>query len=148
MNIQIKHYGTIKGGKKIYFNQTLYDSQMQSLEGKDFVEIIQEVHRKPSVNSNNYYRGGILPTCYQAEMFSHLDNKDQIHSLYFAPKFLTHIELVNIAGEQKEVTITRSLADLNQEEMTSFITKVKSECNLLGLEIGEPQDYYNKFYNK
>jgi len=148
MNVQIKHYGTILNGRKTYFNQPLYDSQIQSLEGKQFVEIIQEVHRKPSVNSNNYYRGGILPTCYQAEMFSHFDNKDQVHSLYFAPKFLTHIEIVNIAGEQREVTITRSLADLNQEEMSEFITKVKADCHQMGLEIGEPADYFNKFYNK
>ena len=148
MNISLNHYGIVKGGKKIYFNQPLYDSQVQSLEGKQFVEIIQEVHRKPSISQNNYYRGCILPACYSSEKFSHLDNKDQIHSLYFAKKYLTHIELVEIGGEKYEVSITRSLADINTDEMREFTNKCIADAETSGISIPDPADFYNKFYNK
>ena len=148
MNIQIKHYGTVLNGRKTYFNQPLYDSQLQALEGKQFCEVITPIHKKPSVSQYNYYRGGILPTCYQSEMFCHLDNKDEVHELYFAPKFLTFKKLAVIAGKQVEVTKIRSLADLSQDEMREFITKVKIDCEMNGIVCGEPQDYFNKFYNK
>jgi len=148
MQTDIRHYGRIENGKKIYYNQSLYDSQIQALEKKEFVEVIKQVHKKPSVNSYNYYRGGILPTCYQSEMFCTLNNKDEVHTLYFAPKFLSYKVMSNIGGKQIETTITRSLADLNQEEMTEFISKVKNECRELEIPVGEPQDYYSKFYNK
>lgn len=148
MKLQIKHYGRIENGKKLYYNQPLYNHQIQALEGKQFVEIIQEVHKKPSQNSYNYYRGAILPTCYQSEMFNHLDNKDDIHTLYFAPKFLSYKKLANIGGQQKEVTITRSLADLNQEEMTDFINRVKADCEMNQIFIPDSSEYYNKLYQK
>lgn len=148
MTVDIKHYGRVENGKKIYYNQPLYANQLQSLEGQQFVEIIKAIRRKPSISQYNYYRGGILPTCYQSEMFCHLDNKDEVHSLYFAPKFLTHKKLAIIGGKQIEVPETRSLADLTQDEMTIFITKVKADCEMNNISIGDPQDYYNKFYNK
>ena len=148
MALEIKHYGIIKNGVKQYYNNELYRGQMQSLEGKEFVELIKPVFKKVSMSQNNYYRGGILPTCYQSEMFSHLDKKDDVHEFYFAPKFLTLVKVVEIAGEQREITITRSLADLSQDEMREFITKVLIDCEMNGIIVGSPQDYYNKFYNK
>lgn len=148
MKTTVKHYGIIERGKKKYYNPDLYQGQIDSLEGKRFVEIIQESKQKPSISQYNYYRGGILPTCYSTEMFNHLDNKDKVHELYFAKKFLTHKELVVLKNEKYEVEITRSLADLSQEEMSAFIERVLSECVELGIEILSPEQYYNKYYSK
>jgi hypothetical protein len=148
LKVTVKHYGIVERGKKKYYQPDLYERQLQSLEGKRFVEIIQECKQKPSVSQFNYYRGGILPTCYQSEMFCHLDNKDKIHDLYFAKKFLTHRELVVLKDEKYEVNITRSLADLSQDEMSEFIEKVLAKCAELDIDILSPEQYYNKYYSK
>jgi len=148
MNIDYKHYGIVKNGKKIYHLPELYQSQLQALEGKQFVEIIKQVHKKPSPSQFGYYRGAILPVCFKSEMFCHLDNKDEIHELYFAQKFLTHKQLATIGGKQKEVPVTRSLADLSQEEMTEFISRVKADCEMNGITIPESHEFYNKLYQK
>jgi hypothetical protein len=148
MKPTIRHYGIIERGVKKYYNPDLYKRQIESLEGRRFVEIIQEVKQKPSINQYNYYRGGILPSCYASEMFSHLDNKDKVHELYFAKKFLTRKELLILPKERYEVDITRSLADLSQAEMSEFIDRVLAECAILGIEILTPEEYYDKFYNK
>lgn len=146
--MEIKHYGIVERGIKKYFIPELYQQQVQALEGKRFVEIIREVKNKPTQSQFNYYRGGILPTCYSAEMFNHLDNKDKVHEFYFAKKFLTHIELFEFKGEKREIEVTRSLADLSDKEMTDFISRVLAECDELGITILSPDQYYNKFYTK
>lgn len=148
MRIHTKHYGIVEGGVKKYYQPDLYRKQLDALEGRRFVEVIQEVKQKPSVDTHAYYRGGILPTCYSAEMFAHFDNKDQIHELYFAPKFLSFVQMVVLPNEKYEVRITRSLSDLSQKEMNEFIEKVKADCAVNGTEVLEPSDYYDKIYNK
>lgn len=146
MKTQVKHYGFIKDGKKIYHNPALFKQQMDSLEGKQFVEIISEVKNKPSQSQYNYYRGGILVACHESEMFCHFDNKDLIHDCYFAKKFLTHRELVVLKNERYEVNVTRSLADLSDKEMSEFIDRVLAKCADLGIYVLSPTEYYNKYY--
>ena len=148
MKTQIKHYGIVNNGKKSYHNQPLYDNQIQSLEGKSIVEKIQEVHRKPTISQHNYYRGCVLVACYESEMFSHFDKKDDVHDLYFAKKFLTLKKMVEVSGDKYEVTITRSLADLSTDEMREFMNKCIADAQTNGISIPQPQDFYNKFYNK
>lgn len=146
MKCDLKHYGLIKNGKKTYFNPELYYGQLRQLEGKEFCEVISEVKKRPSTNLNNYYRGGILPTCYQSEKFSWMDNKDQIHDDYFAPKFLSYVKLIMIDGKPKEITMIRSWAELSMKEATEFVEKVIADCEMDGIHIMEPSEYYNKYY--
>ena len=148
MQIQIKHYGFVKGGIKTYYNPELYRDQLAALEGVEFVEIIKKKHEKPSSNIYNYYRGCILPICFATDRFNGLDNKDEVHSKYFAQKFLTHTELVAIGEDKYEIVITRSLADLNKDEMTDFVNRCIVDCNDNNITIPESSDYYNKWYNK
>jgi len=147
MKIEVKHSGIVKNGKKIYDYPHLYEQQLQSLEGQEFVEIIKKKHVKVTQSQHAYYRGGILITCYQTEMFNHLENKDKIHDLYFAKKFLTHKELVVLPGEQYEVEVTRHLPELSKQEMSDFIERVLAECAELEIEILPPEMYYSKYYN-
>lgn len=148
MKISINHYGIVKDGRKIYHNQSLYDDQLRQLEGKPFVEVIKEVHKKPSHSQYGYYRGGILIACHQSEEFSHYDKKDDIHDEYFAPKYLSYTKLIDIDGNKYEITMIRSLADLSQDEMSLFMTKVLADCDQKGIVVLSPADYYSKFYNK
>lgn len=149
MNLEIRHYGRVKNRKLHFDIPELYNRAVESLEGKEFCLTIKKKHKAVSQNKHAYYRGGILNVCYQSEMFSHLDNKDQIHELYFAPKFLAYKKLLEINGAKKEVTAVRSLADLSDDEMGEFIEKVIADCETeLNLEIHSPETYYSKFYNK
>lgn len=147
MKTLVNHYGVIKNGKKYYFNPKLYEDNMRMLEGQQFVETIKKVHKKPSVSTYNYYFGGVLATCHTTEMFSHLDKKEDIHTDYFGPKFLAYKKLVNIGGQNKEIWILPSLADINQEAFSEFIEKCKIECAMLGIIVLEPDQYYNKYYH-
>lgn len=110
--------------------------------------VVKKKYKKPSRNQYNYYRGGILGTCYKSEFFSSLDNKDDIHDLYFAPKFLRYKIMVDFGGQKREEFVTRSLADLSNEEMSDFITKVLGECNELGIEVLPSELFWLKYYNK
>lgn len=148
MKVQIKHYGKIKNGKKEYYNTDLYDQQMIALEGKEFVEIIKELHEKPTLSQYGYYRGGILPFCHQSEYFKHFDTKDDIHSLFFAKKYLSYTKLVALPNEQYEEKDTRSLADLDKSEMSEFIDRVIAWCYENNIHVPSSEEFYNKYYQR
>lgn len=147
MRIEIKHSGHVKNGVKYYDNPELYRQQLQELEGKRFVEIIKEKHQSPSRSQYNYYRGGILSTCHSSEIFSHFDTKDDIHTDYFAPKFLSYVVQVKIKNERYEVKRVRSLTELNDKEMSVFIERVLADAAELGIQVLSGEEYYNKYYN-
>lgn len=146
MDLQIRHYGRVKNGKKIYDNPSLQDDQLRELEGCNFVEIIKKRHERPSTSQYGYYRGAILVACYESDMFMHYDNKDQIHTLYFAPKFLSYTVLQ--PKTNKEIQLTHSLADLTKEQMSVFMERVLADCAENGIEIPPSELFYNKYYNK
>lgn len=146
MNLQIRHYGRIKNGKLIFDIPSLYDDQLRELEGQNVVMHLKKRHEKPSVSQYGYYRGAILVACYESDMFMHYDNKDQIHELYFAPKFLSYVVLQ--PSTNKEIPKTRSLADLTKEEMSVFMERVLADCAENGIEVPLPELFYNKYYQK
>lgn len=147
MSLQIKHFGKVIKGRKVYNNPELYTAQLHQLEGQEFEEIIKKRTRKVSYSQHDFYRGGILPTCYQAEMFSHYDKPDDIHEDYFADKFLSYKKDVVLPdGKRIQKTKVISTADLNMEEMSKFIEKVLIECEMLGISIMSKDEYYNRFY--
>lgn len=136
---EIKHFGIIRNGIKIYYNKELYEKQITGLEGKEFEEIIKEKSKKTSSSTHGYYRGGILPSLEESTVFSGWE-RNEIHE-YFQSRFLmeTYDRIVN--GERKEITTIRSTADLNQSEMNHFIEQVIKECAELGIEILPPEQY-------
>lgn len=145
MNLIINHYGRIKSGKLIFSIPDLYSQQLLELEGCDVVVNIKKRHKKPSNNQYGYYRGAILVACHQSEEFSWCDKKDDIHDIYFAPKFLSYV----VKGKRgQEVTLVRSLADITDEEMSDFITRVLADCDQMGIQIPSPESFYNKYYQK
>ena len=148
MKLQIKHYGRVRAGKIVWDLPELHSQQLLSLEGKNIVAIYNERHEKPSMSQYGYYRGALLVACYQSEMFSSVDNKDDIHDLYFAPKFLKYVKMVEIGGEKREVAVVRSLSDLNKTEMTDFIEKVLGDMAENEIAAPRPEEFYNKYYQK
>lgn len=146
MKLHIRHSGRIIHGKKIYDNPFLYKSQLQALEGKNFVEIIEEKHYKPSKDAHGYYRGGILGTCIQTEYFSHFANEDAIHDDFFAPMFLSYTVQVVTPNKSYIQQKVRSTADLTKKEYSEFIDKVLNWCGLENIEIGTTEQYHSRYY--
>lgn len=144
--IQIKHFGKIVKGRKVYNNPELYASQLLQLEGMEFEEIIKKRTRKTTLNQHAYYRGAILPSCYQSEHFSYFDKPDDIHDFYFAKKFLTITKMINVNGVNKEVKKVISMSEMSDKETSEFIEKVIANCAELGIIILSPEEYYNKYY--
>lgn len=133
-------------GKKTYYNPSLYQSQLQALEGKEFCEIIEEKHRKVTTSAHAYYRGGILGTCIQTDYFSHFANEDAIHDNFFAPMFLSYTVQVVTPTKSYLQTKIRSTADLSSKEYSEFIDKVRFWCDENDIKTGEAKDYHSKYY--
>jgi len=148
MKLVVKHYGRIKAGKVIFDLPDLYRQQVLELEGQNVVMEIKKRHEKPTLSQYAYYRGGILIACYQSEMFSHFDNKDDIHEDYFAPKFLSYKKIVEVNGDKYEVVRIRSLAELSKEEMKEFIERVLADAAINSINVLPPESFYNKYYQK
>lgn len=149
MKLEIRHYGRIRDGKLFFDVPELLDQQKRELEGKEIVMTIKKRHEKPSRSQYNYYRGAILVACHRSDMFFHFNTKDDIHELYFAPKYLSYKKLVQVGAERPyEVTLIRSLTELSKEEVSVFIERVLADCAENGIECPEPEEFYNKYYEK
>lgn len=146
MNLQVKHYGRVRGGEMVFSLPDLLRQNLIELEGKEFVMTIKKKHEKVSSNQYGYYRGAILIACHKSDVFIHMDSKDAIHDEYFAPEFLSYKKLVELPNKRYEVTLVRSLADLSKEEMSEFIERVLVRCDELGITVLPPEMFYNKYY--
>jgi hypothetical protein len=140
--INIKHLGKVMNRKLYFINSRLWEQQLSMLEGKEFELIIKERHKKTTVDQHGYYRGGILGTCHQTEMFSHFDKPDDIHENYFAPKFLSYKVMVELPKEKYTITKVRSMSQLDKKETAEFIDRVLADCAENGVEILSPEEYY------
>lgn len=149
MKLQIKHYGRVRSGELVFDLPKLFSQQKAELEGKNFVLVLQEMHKKPSRSQYGYYRGVMLVACHKSEMFRHFDNKDEIHEFYFAKKFLSYTKLVQLPDKKPyEDKAVRSLADISESEMSEFIERVAADMAENGIELEAPENYYNKYYEK
>lgn len=144
---RIIHFGLIKNGKKIYYNNELYGKQIQSLEGKEFEEEIREKLKKPSQGTHGYYRGGIISTCLVSEKFGGW-NEDEIHDLFCNLFLKTTIEKVFGDTGRTEITKVLSTSDLNQAEMNEFIERVIAWLATEGIEVLNPEQYNLTKYRK
>lgn len=102
MSIHLRHYGVIKNGKKIYYNQYLYDQQMLSLEGQEFEEVIKKRFHKVSNDQYAYYFGAILKVAHKHEAFIGFNKPDDIHEDIIAPMFLGYTKIVEFRGQKIE----------------------------------------------
>lgn len=147
MKPSIKHFGKIVNGGMVFNDPNLYNAQLKEFEGQEVEVIVRKRIRKTTLDQHAYYRGGILPVCYQQEMFAHYDKPDDIHDDYFADKFLSYKKIITLPnGHKREKTVNVSMSDLSMEETASFIQKVIIECDMLGISILTPEEYYNRHY--
>lgn len=137
---EVKQYGIIRNGQRIYYSPDLHLQQLKSLEGEEFEEIIKKRVKKPTPGTHGYYRGGIIGTCLTTNQFAGW-NKVEVDK-FFCNLFLTEIiEKVFSDGKRVEITFIKSTGDLNQQEMNEFIEQVERWCTENGIEILNPEQY-------
>lgn len=144
MSIVIKHYGRIVNGVKQYYNPALYKETITSLEGKEFEEVIKQKHKRVSEDAHGYYRGGVLGTALEFEMFGGW-TKDDLHD-FFAKMFLSYKKSLILKyddGTECVETIkkTQSTSGLNSKEMTEFVDKVIQWLAEQGIVVLPPEQY-------
>lgn len=106
--VTIKHYGKIVKGVKYYYNKNLYAQNLSELEGKEFEEVFKKKHKRVSLDAHGYYRGGVLGTALDSEMFGGWD-RDDIHD-FFAKMYLSYTKALVIKyvnGSEKLVNIKK-----------------------------------------
>jgi hypothetical protein len=147
MKVQVRHFAKVDDKCRVqYLNSTLWNQQLVQLRGKDVEILIKERTKAPSIDQRNYYRGAVLGTCFESEMFSAFDNPDQIHKEYFAPKFLSYTKIVTVGNQSKEQEFIHSMADLDRKETSDFIERVIADCAMNGITILTSEEYYMKNY--
>ncbi len=97
MSVTLKHYGKIVNGKEIYYNPDLHQETLNSLEGKEFEEILKEKHKKVSEDAFGYYYGGVIGEAMEYEMFGGW-SKDDIDD-FFSSMFLTYNKTLCLKDE-------------------------------------------------
>lgn len=144
MSIHLRHYGIIKNGKKIYYNQPLYDQQMLNLEGQEFEEVIKKRFHKVTEDQRNYYFGAILKVAHKHDAFIHFNKPDDIHEDIIAPMFLGYTKIVEFRGQKIEKKEVRSTTSLSKEEMSEFIDRVIQWLAMeFDITIYSPEAYYS-----
>lgn len=139
------HYGNVnEDGSLFFYNKALFQQSTDLLRGKEFDIIIKEKHKKVSLDTHGYYRGGVIKEALQYEIFGGWDEGD-LHN-FFASEFLRETKILSLSKEgavhQAPVTSIRSTASLNQSEMNEFVEKVIRWLANEGIVIHSPEEYY------
>lgn len=148
MKANVKHFGYVKGLRTFFNNPDLWKQQLFILEGKNFEIVIKERKRPPSPNQHAYYRFAVLHACFESEDFKHMDNPDQIHEDYFAPKFLSFIKIVTVGDKSVELKKVKSMGDMSKGEVSDFMDRVLADCAMMGIIVLSPHEYELKTYGK
>ncbi len=142
--VNIKHFGKVINGKRIYYNHDLHSEYLHDLEGQEFEETIKIKHKKVSNDAHGYYRGGILGECMGFEMFRGWE-REECHQ-HFARLFLKYkftVKYMQPNGETSFVESERiqSTSSLSSKEMFEFCEKCIQWCAEQGIIIRTPEEY-------
>lgn len=144
-HVTIKHFGKVVNGKRLYYNFDLHTENLHDLEGQEFVEVIKLKPKKVSHDAHGYYRGGILGTAMEFEMFSGWE-REEIHDNHFSELFLTYKKTVKyMAGVEtmyRTKTYKQSTASLSSTEMFDFCQKCIQWLAENGIIVLTPDEYY------
>lgn len=142
--VTIKHFGKIVKGVKHYYNPKLHAQTLSELEGKEFEEITREKIKRISLDAHGYYRGGVLGTAMECEMFGGWE-RDDIHD-FFAKMFLAYTK-TNILrlpdGTERTILIKKvqSTANIGKTKMKVFTDKVIVWLAQHGVVVLSPEEY-------
>jgi len=135
MSRPIRHTGHVKDGQLYVDDAKLRQHVINSLEGKEIEEIIQEKHRDPSSEQRGYYHGIILKIALENEIFGGWEKREL--DRFLTKKFLGETTIKEINGIPTEVDDTPSKATISRKQWSKFIDKVITFMNQQGIDIPE-----------
>ncbi len=143
-SVTLRHYGKVVNGVRIYYNKPLHQENINELEDQEFEEVIKLKHKKVSTDAHGYYRGGILGTCMDYEMFGGW-TKDEIHE-HFSDLFLSYWKAEKTMDKEgftvfKDVKKVTSTGSLNSKEMFEYCEKCIQWLADKGIVIHPPEHY-------
>lgn len=142
--ITYHHFGRVTNGNLVHYNYPLFKQSLAQLEGLEFDLVLKEKHKRVSLDTHGFYRGGIVKECLQYEIFGGW-NEDDVHD-FFADMFLSYTRTVTIKTENsvihRNIRKTQSTAELNQREMNEYVDRVIRWLADEGIVIQSPENYF------
>lgn len=142
--VTIKHFGKIVKGVKHYYNPKLHAQTLSELEGKEFEEVTREKIKRISLYAHGYYRGGVLGTAMECNMFGGWE-RDDIHD-FFARLYLayTKTNILKMPDGTERIIIRKkvqSTANIGKIKMKEFTDKVIAWLAQHGCIVLSPEEY-------
>ena len=131
----IRHYGKVEEGLTLFYNLPLYDRDIDSLEGKEFEVTIQEKHTDVSKDQHAFL-GVILTEALKNEVFGGWI-RDELRD-FLKEKYLAEKIVKEIRGEQVEIKVVPSLANISKKKMSWFIERCLEFMASEGIVIEDP----------
>ena len=142
----VKHFGKIVDGIKKYYRPTLYQEQLKALEGKEFVEIIQEKHQHITDDQRGYYRATNRWLIDNTEAFGGWE-EDELHQ-EFCNLFASYKKWIGGEVTGVEKTFVESTSNMGKKRMAKFIDDRNKWLSMqYSIEVPSPEEYYTGKYS-
>jgi hypothetical protein len=124
MDVSVKHKGVVRNGKPIFDMPQLFQSKVDSLEGKRFDLLMEPEHEKVTVSQWAYYYGGIIKgTCMKTEAFAGWTDKEINQAIL--NHLRTSIKIVLFKdGSESTMSYVDDLKQYSKTEMVLYIEDV------------------------
>lgn len=142
----MKLKGKIINGKKVYNNGTRYIKELKRLDGKDFVEYLEEAKDSPTLNQYAYYYGGLLRTALESEVFGGWEQEEL--DAFLKEQFLTKIKMKTVKEDLITLRITKDKSAISKKEMVEYIEKCIMFMATEGIEIEDSETYLSQDANE
>ena len=129
--------GFVKGFELKPYNEKLHNNVIGQYEGKQVEYCIREKKKKVSTSHHAYYRGVLLPSCMNAEVFGGWE-KEEIHQ-YFANEFLKDVKTKEIKNGACIITKILSTSELTSKQMNEFTEKVIRWMEQENINVPKPE---------
>lgn len=147
MKFNLKHLGSIEGGKITFDDPKAYLKIIKDLEGKRVELVIKKFkeYKERSLDQNAYYWGGIV-TPLAEELGYTTDEMHEVLKMHFLG---TKREVKGRGGKVKMLYRSGSTASLSTAEFEALMSKIRSWASLeLGIYLLSPDEYQRKISNE
>ena len=142
----LKHRGKVCEGKLHFSNLSLYQANIDELEGKEFeIQLIERV-TDVTKNQHNYYNGIILPYALKHESFGGWTKQELDKAL--KTMFLKEEKTKELNGIPMKVTHIPSKAGIGKNKMKKYISLVIVFLAKQGVVVPEEYDPTKKYADR
>lgn len=145
MSRAIKITGHVKDGQLYVDDIKLRQHVINSLEGKEIEEVIQEKHTDPTSGQFGYWHSVLLPIALEAEAFGGWTKREL--DRFLTKKFLGDTAIKEIRGIPTEVDDTPSKANISRKKWIYLIDQSIIFFSQLEIEIPEPEHKRKEKYH-